>query len=171
MQELRPDAQPILPNEDAQNVDRLEQPLEDEEDGEQAAEQEPVEERPVISREPRQPRKNASSNPQPAARNPLPATQKDAVTVAVEGILQEGLESLYASLPPQEQAAFRQKGEETAGEIAVLLRATRVRVERVLQLVVRWLKTIPGVNMFFLEQEAKIKTDRMVAMAEERRQE
>ena len=36
---------------------------------------------------------------------------------------------------------------------------------KILKLIRSWLKLIPGVNKFFLEQEAKIKTDKIVDLA------
>ena len=45
-----------------------------------------------------------------------------------------------------------------------MVRGFRVKVKRVLELIYEWLKTIPGVNKFFLEQEAKIKTDEIMEL-------
>jgi hypothetical protein len=43
-------------------------------------------------------------------------------------------------------------------------------VKKILALIRDWLKLIPGVNRFFLEQEAKIKTDKILLAAEEKKQ-
>lgn len=88
--------------------------------------------------------------------------------LGVERILEESLGETYASLPPAVQAKFRAEGERVAGRIAVMLRGARVRAREVLELITGWLKIIPGVNRFFLIQEAKIKTDRILALARDK---
>lgn len=79
----------------------------------------------------------------------------------VESVLTDGLESTYAALDPEHQRQFKQVGEETASSIERLLQDSKVQVRKILHLIVRWLKIIPGVNQFFLEQEAKIKADKI----------
>ena len=96
---------------------------------------------------------------------------KDEVTIEVEKVLEEGLGPFYASLPDSAKPLFKQRGEEASREISEMVRNFHVQARRVLQLIYVWLKTIPGVNKFFLEQEAKIKTDRIIALEEARRQE
>lgn len=76
-----------------------------------------------------------------------------------ENLLAERLEELYASLNSETQVAFKQKGEEIAVVITQLAESGKLTAEKVLKLIREWLKLIPGVNKFFLEQEAKIKTD------------
>lgn len=95
------------------------------------------------------------------------AAQKDETVIEVEHVLEEGLGPFFESLPPDARPVFKQKGEEVAKELAGMVSSFHVNVRRALRLIVDWLKTIPGVNRFFLEQEAKIKTDRIVALAEE----
>ena len=98
-----------------------------------------------------------------------PVTEKPAkseVMVKIEKILEEDLESFYFSMPPEKQQAFKEKGEETASQIEKMIEAGKVVARKILKLIRAWLKFIPGVNKFFLEQEAKIKTDKLVAMAE-----
>lgn len=97
--------------------------------------------------------------------------QKDEVTIEVEKVLEDGMGPFYAALPEDARPLFKKKGEEASLEISDMVRNFRVQASRVLQLVYLWLKTIPGVNKFFLEQEAKIKTDRIIQLAEERRRE
>lgn len=98
-------------------------------------------------------------------------TPKDEVTIEVEKVLEDGIGPFYASLPDDAKPLFKKKGEEAAREIATMVRTLHIQVKRVLQLITQWLKTIPGVNSFFLEQEAKIKTDRIVALADEHKKE
>lgn len=81
---------------------------------------------------------------------------------AIDSILAEGLNEVFLKMSAQEQQAFKKKGEETAVKINELLNQTRVKVNRIISLIKAWLKMIPGVNKFFLEQEVKIKADRIL---------
>lgn len=101
--------------------------------------------------------------PAPAA----PSPQKDDVMLDVEEVLEDGMGMLFASLPEEAKPLFRRKGEEAASEISAMLRTARVKTGRVLRLIRDWLLTIPKVNRFFLEQEAKIKTDRILELHRE----
>jgi hypothetical protein len=96
---------------------------------------------------------------------------KDEAIIEVEKILEDGIGPFYASLPPEARPLFKQKGEEAAVEISEMVRTLHFKIKRVLELIYTWLKTIPGVNKFFLEQEAKIKTDRIVELIEARKEE
>lgn len=95
---------------------------------------------------------------------------KDEVTVRVEKILEEGLGPLYASLPDEAKPLFKKKGEEAATQISVMARSLKLEVSKVIRLIRDWLLTIPKVNRFFLEQEAKIKTDALVEYVEARKE-
>jgi len=115
--------------------------------------------------------------PAPAAQAPAPrpAQQppiaKDEVVIHVEKIMEEGLGALYATLPEDAKPIFQKKGEEVAEEVSTMVRSLKFEVSKVLRLIREWLLTIPKVNRFFLEQEAKIKTDRLVDFVEARREE
>jgi len=61
-----------------------------------------------------------------------------------------------------EQKAFKLKGEETVTKINELLSHTKVKVNKIIALIRDWLKLIPGINKFFLEQETKIKADKII---------
>lgn len=91
---------------------------------------------------------------------------RDKITVEVEHIMEEGLKDAYRELTPVQQQQFKIKGEETAWKIRELLRATHVKVKKIFELLIEWLKMLPGINRFFLEQEAKIKTDKIIALHE-----
>ncbi len=108
---------------------------------------------------------NLRRRPKPTA---IPQV-RDEMTVRVEKILEEGIGDAYARLSPVAKQEFKIKGEQTAFKIAQLLKATHVKVKKILQLILEWLKLLPGVNRFFLEQEAKIKTDRIVALHKKQR--
>ncbi len=91
---------------------------------------------------------------------------RDEVTVAIEKIMEEDLQDAYKELTPIQRQEFKIKGEETANEIRTLLKRTHVKVKSIFKLILEWLKMLPGINKFFLEQEAKIKTDKILAIKE-----
>jgi hypothetical protein len=106
--------------------------------------------------------------------NPPPEPQdaqgeKDEVIIEVERILEEGIGPFYASLPPEAKPVFKKRGEDAASQIAEMVRHMHLKVRKVVRLIADWLKTIPGVNTFFLEQEAKIKADMLKQLVEERK--
>lgn len=95
---------------------------------------------------------------------------RDALTVEVEKVMEEGLKDAFKELTPIQRQEFKIKGEETAYKIRDLLRATHVKVKKIVKLIIEWLKMLPGVNRFFIEQEAKIKTDKIIALKNFKRQ-
>ena len=96
-----------------------------------------------------------------ASAQPHPL-QKSLEVEKIENILSEGMEEIYVNLSARRQIEFKKKGEETAAKIFFILKKTKVKVKKIIKLIKEWLKTIPGVNKFFLEQEAKIKTDKIM---------
>lgn len=98
----------------------------------------------------------------PAVSQPVAPTAKSPELEKIEDVLQEDLEDIYFKMSPEKQAEFRQAGEQTASKIAQLLGETKIKIKKILELIRNWLKIIPGVNRFFLEQEAKIKTDKIL---------
>ena len=89
---------------------------------------------------------------------------RDAITIEVEHIMEEGLKEAFISLSPVERQEFKIKGEQTAIQIRQLLKKTHVRTKSILKLLFEWLKMLPGINRFFLEQEAKIKTEKILGL-------
>lgn len=92
------------------------------------------------------------------------ASIRDELTKEVEHVMEDGLKDAFTELSPAEAQAFKIKGEETAREIRQLLKSSKVKVKKIFQLLFAWLKLLPGVNVFFLEQEAKIKADKIMAL-------
>ena len=80
----------------------------------------------------------------------------------IDKVLSDGLHDIFLKMNNQEQVAFKKAGEETVAQIDVLLSETKLRINKIIDLIKKWLKMIPGVNKFFLEQEAKIKTDKII---------
>jgi hypothetical protein len=88
--------------------------------------------------------------------------KRDEMTLTIEKILEEGIGDSYQRLSPVAKQEFKIKGEEVAIKIRDLMSATHIKAKKIFKLIFEWLKLLPGVNRFFLEQEAKIKTDRIV---------
>lgn len=106
----------------------------------------------------------------PAAAVQPPIVQKDELTAEVEEVLQEDLGEMYGSLPEAKRQEFKKEGEKLAGLLTRMIRHGKIHGRAVLRLIVHWLKIIPGVNRFFLEQEAKIKTDKILLISDEKKQ-
>lgn len=83
---------------------------------------------------------------------------------AIDDILSAGLHEMFLQMSPVKQKEFKQVGEETVVKIVGLLDKTKVKIDKIIDLIRKWLKIIPGVNKFFLEQEAKIKADRILKL-------
>lgn len=105
--------------------------------------------------------------PAPSVVQPV----RDEVTLRVEKILEEGMGSLYADLPDSAKPLFKEKGEEAASQIAEMVRTLKVEVAKVVRLIRDWLLTVPKANKFYLEQEAKIKTDAIIDYVDARKEE
>lgn len=82
--------------------------------------------------------------------------------MAIDAILEESLNDVFLNLNSNKQKEFKKKGEETVNKINSLLNSTKVKVGKIISLIKEWLKIIPGINKFFLEQEAKIKADKII---------
>ncbi len=82
----------------------------------------------------------------------------------IEKVLEKDLEEIYLSMDEQKKEEFKIMGEETAREINVLLEKAKVKVTKIIALIKKWLSIIPGVNKFFIEQEAKIKADEIIKL-------
>jgi hypothetical protein len=114
----------------------------------------------------------AEAVPSQAQSAPAPAAPvKDAYHVRIERVLEENLVDVYLSMPPAVRARFRAEGEALALRLRAMVEQAKIKAKEVLHLILHWLKIIPGINHYFLEQEAKIKTDKIVLLAEERRKE
>lgn len=104
----------------------------------------------------------------PAAAPSAPTLYKSPTFQAIEDVLAEDLEEIYFRLEPATQRRFKERGEQTAREIETILLDTKQHVERkmkrILQLIIDWLKLLPGVSRFFITQAAKIKTERVIAI-------
>ncbi len=80
----------------------------------------------------------------------------------IDDFLSEGLGETFLAMPKEKQKIFKEEGEKTAKKINVLLDATKINLGKIVNLIRHWLSLITGVNRFFLDQEAKIKADRII---------
>ena len=87
---------------------------------------------------------------------------KDEELVSIENELSSGLENLYAALPEDRKALFRQQGEELAVKAQTLMREARLKIGELVRLILSWLKVLPGVSSFFAEQQAVIKAQNLL---------
>lgn len=125
-----------------------------------------IEEKPLLAKE-------LPKGPAPALVVPVvpPITAADELTKEIEAVLEEDLAAVYAGLPAELKPQFRAQGEAVARSIRQMMAEAKVKARKVLKLIVNWLRLIPGVNKFFLEQEAAIKTQKIIILAEEERKE
>ena len=89
---------------------------------------------------------------------------RDELTIQEEKIMEEGLKDAFGAMTPIQKQEFKIKGEETALQIRQLLKSTRVKIKNIFKLLFEWLRLLPGINKFFLEQEAKIKSERIMSL-------
>jgi len=82
----------------------------------------------------------------------------------IELIMSDGLADIYSTLDVTQQQAVKVEGEKAANEIEGLIEQGAVVAKKVLSILRNWLTKIPGVNKFFLEQESKLKTDKIMAI-------
>lgn len=82
----------------------------------------------------------------------------------VENILSANMESIFLSMDSATQLVFKQKGEETARKIYLLLQSGKAQMKKIVVLIFQWLRIIPKVNKHYLQQEAKIKAEEILNM-------
>jgi len=98
--------------------------------------------------------------PREAVKMPV----KDPVLTKIEDILEEDLIDIYSFLDEPLKREFRTKGEETSVKIKFLIAKTKIMVKQIFELIKEWLAIIPGINKFFVDKEAKIKTDKILKL-------
>jgi hypothetical protein len=120
-----------------------------------------------------QPRRPKISTASLAAMHSTTSTlpDKDPVLLEIENILSANLLEIYNQLPENKREEFKVKGEEVASKIHDMILNAKLKVSKVFKLISDWLKLVPGINVYFLQQEAKIKLDRIAIYAHERAKE
>jgi len=122
----------------------------------------PIERKQPAAEVPKPGASTAAAQPQQPAAVPVQA--KTPARQNIESVLSGGLTEVYQSMTPEEQLKFRIAGEEAATKLEGLMTGFRATARVVLDIIRDWLKLIPRVNKYFLEQESKIKTDEMLAL-------
>lgn len=84
----------------------------------------------------------------------------------IEETLEKDLSELYLAMPDNKKQEFKKVGEETADKINQMLGQAKYKIQNIIALIKKWLSLLPGASQFFIEQEAKIKTDEIVRMKE-----
>lgn len=87
---------------------------------------------------------------------------KNEELIEIEKILESGLNDLIVNLPEYQQREFINRGEKAAQEIEVLIHEAKIKVFKIIEVIIKWLQSIPGANKFFIEKEAKIKADQVI---------
>jgi len=90
--------------------------------------------------------------------------QKSPLLLEIESIMEENLREIYQNMPDELKLRFNSEGEKTAGEINNLMQSLKATTKKLIEVLKKWLLIIPGINKFFLEQEAKIKADKIMAI-------
>lgn len=93
--------------------------------------------------------------------------KKDPLLSNIENILAEDLTEVFLELPDDRKLAFKQKGEEVAVKIVQMMESGRMKIAKILGWIQEWLQMIPGVNKYFINQEAKIAADNVLRFAKD----
>lgn len=88
---------------------------------------------------------------------------------AIEKVLEKDLEDIFIKMNNERRQEFALKGEETAKNINSLLEKGTATAAKIIDLIKKWLALIPGVNKFFVEQEAKLKADEILKKNNQRK--
>jgi hypothetical protein len=103
--------------------------------------------------------------------SPSNYTFKSETLTKVEKILEKDMGDIYFKMSPEAKRNFKIKGEEISLKIEEMIETGKAVARKILALIKSWLQMIPGVNRFFLEQEAKIKTDKIMNIVEKGKEE
>ncbi|MEK7166870.1 MAG: hypothetical protein AAB732_00420 [Patescibacteria group bacterium] len=101
----------------------------------------------------------------PSAITPSKKIIKSETQQTIEKILLEDLEDIFLNLPLEKQKELEEKKEETSLKIEKIIAQVKVKLNKIFNLIKQWLKLIPGINKFFLEQETKIKMDKILELS------
>lgn len=88
--------------------------------------------------------------------------QKEVSLEDIEQVLQMGLEGMYKDFPDSKKQEFKSKGEVTAQRAFDLLNRSHPKPGKITKMIKSWLSTAPDLSDFFVEQEAKTKTDKLM---------
>ena len=101
-------------------------------------------------------------------QRPIYIPQKSEVLISIENILAEDLYDTYQSMPYDLKIKFKTEGEKISQKIENLILNTKISfkklVRKILKLLKKWLSMIPNATRYFIEQEAKIKLDKLLKL-------
>ena len=105
-----------------------------------------------------------SNLPQPQKNNQVSNNQltKTIVFKKIEAILEDDLEELYFKMDETHRRIFKEEGEKTAHQIERVVGIGKSITFKIVEFIKQWLSLIPGMNKFFIIQEAKIKADKII---------
>lgn len=110
----------------------------------------------------------AAAAPTPVARPVV--VEKTALREDIEAALSdEPLQRIYAGLPPAVQGRFRDEGSALAAWLETVITTGKFILKEAHRRIVAWLRIIPRVNHWYLQQEAKVKTDAILALSQRSR--
>lgn len=119
-------------------------------------------EQPPVQREQGAPSFHKPLQPPEPPSHPRP---KSKVRKRIEAVMTEDLSELYQHMDPPTKAAFKTQAQIVASRIEEMIATATVRARDIIELIRAWLRMIPGMNKFFLEQETKIKSDKIADIA------
>ena len=93
----------------------------------------------------------------------LSSKEKD-VEKKIEKILEKDMDDIYLGLSEEKKREFKSVGEKTAKQINFMIQKGKLKFKKVIILIKKWLLVVPGINKFFLEQEAKLKADEIMKL-------
>ncbi len=103
----------------------------------------------------------------PVSAAPQPVfAEKSHMRREIETVLEEDIDFLYKALSQKQRQQFRIEGERTAAKIEILMKQAVIKLVEIIKLIRSWLTLLPGVDRFFIEQEAKIKAERVLLLKE-----
>jgi len=82
----------------------------------------------------------------------------------IDKILSEDMSDMFLNLPKDKQKEFKEEGERIVVKVSQLMEKAKVKVNKIIKLIKNWLGIIPNANKYYLEQEAKIKTDKILKL-------
>lgn len=94
--------------------------------------------------------------------SPDPNSYEQKRVQEIESIMSSGMDKIFLEMKAKDKLRFKNEGEKTALKINLILSKAKISADKIIDLIKNWLKLIPGVNRYFLEQEAKIKTDKIL---------
>jgi hypothetical protein len=110
---------------------------------------------------------NPAQPKEPTENQAVAKSNKSVRQGQIEQILEADLGEIYFQMDAQHQAMFKAGGEETAQKIDGLLIQAKVKSQQIFELIKSWLQLIPGINKWFVMQESKIKTDKIIRIKNE----